>query len=167
MSDWIAVAAFIVSLVALGVSVFELAINQPRLRVRCKLVLEEGSESNRYCRFLNGFSIDAQRKFDEHKGRKFLCVAITNFGTQPTTITTVHFEFESITGIVMPQTALDWGVGQGVALSPGQIAMIYYEANKTLPPTENTLCNLVLSDKGRVVVAHSWSERPKIRRLGR
>jgi len=164
-SDWIAIAAFLVSALALGVSIFEMLINQPRLRIRCKLALEYGGFSDGYCHFLNGFSPDTLGRFEAHKGRKFVCVTITNFGTQPTTIATVHFEFPSIEGIVQPQTDREWGVGPGVALGPGQIAMLYYDAGARLPPSDQNLAMLVAKGSGEVIANHSWSERPKRRRL--
>ena len=144
-SDWIALGAAVLSLIAVAVSVHEALSNKPRLRL-------SASSSMRILHPALG-----------QEAR--LGVSIVNFGRQPTTITSIQFaelkrwrwpgrhryESRGILIYVPPSTALP------KFLEVGKTADIFYELGADW--RGRPLAEACTDPRFRVLVKHTWTER--------
>ena len=105
-SNWLALGAFLISCIALVISIYELMNNKPKLRVTLG----------------NGITI----------GPNYIYVEIINYGRQPTTIDSISFSHKTLTGNLWAQAVSEISSEKNKFLTPGEKAIYYYNADDAL-----------------------------------
>ena len=161
-SDWIAIAAFVVSGLALFVSVFELLQNRPKLRVVVSsAAVIPGREGISYT--------DKPRILKPEEtgpgAELYVAVEITNFGRQPTTLKAISF-FSKTAGkfVFLPPVVKSAGLPKQIA--PSEFAAYFFSGSEHIDFSDGRgprrFIDFVFEEKPDLHVRHSWQFKPMI-----
>jgi hypothetical protein len=171
-SDAIAFGAVIISLFALGISLFEILQNRPKLRVVV-------SSSATYPDGHGVLHVDRPREFRvgelDADAIEMVSVEVTNFGRQPTMIKGLSFQPKKSTKSVNPVPGLaaeNVGDTLPVEIAPGQFRKFFFDAMFEVKfpeeATGRTFKSFVFAERPDLLVRHSWDRKPfKVRNLQR
>ncbi|MEO1322889.1 MAG: hypothetical protein AAFV59_07775 [Pseudomonadota bacterium] len=148
VSNWIAIIALLFSAIALAVSIYNVLLNRPRLRI---------DAANDIFVFWEW----------ENREGPYLKVTITNTGTQPTTVTSIGLTSSNHAWAPKftpdGKTAVLNGGGHSAklpkALGPGEYLDFF--ANESDDLHDNFLQRAACY----AVVWHSWGSKPKLKRI--
>lgn len=139
-SDWISLGAAILSLVALGVSLYEAISNKPRLRIKSKFAILSASPGS------------------------FLNVEIINYGRQPTTITRLGIDIPG-TKAKVAMAPVSPGSTLPHVLQVGHSADFLIPCDRPLqdlfnPGVSGTIQSILEKPGARISVVDAWHSKP-------
>lgn len=161
-SDWIAIAAFVVSGLALFVSVFELLENRPKLRVVvASAAIIPGREGISYTDKPRILTVEETGPGAE----LYVAVEITNYGRQPTTLKAISFHSKAAGKFVsLPPVVKSAGLPKQIA--PSEFAAYFFSGIESIDFGDGRgarrFIDFVFEEKPDLHIRHSWQYKPKI-----
>ena len=147
VNNWIASFALLISAIALGVAIYNVMLNRPRLRLngRANMLVLSGDK----------------------KDGPFLSITVTNVGTQPTTVTSI-----GLTGYDHAWTPKFGSRGKHCVLNGGGYSTPLPKAlgpgeflNFFADETDEIWDSFLNKPACYIVVSHSWKSVPEMKRI--